>query len=496
MSSRYPIFSFKNESVVLLPGSYFTKNVLKSRLHEMNINASNIDNKNQLASLYDSVLEDNRYKLKIFDILKNDTLKIYSKSGAGVSERKSLISSNTNSVPNNPKNKVLNLSNEINSFNDNNSRVQEINFKKPVNSNTGNNTNDTFISRNRNQNQKNVDNSLGNSDQIRNNNNYTFSNNYSYSNSGNFQNLNQNSINNANNNKQLNNNINNNSNQVSVQQTYDNFMNNNTNIRHNNIKNNNNSLLRNGNNNNYSMNDNYSNQIQSNQINPILKNNNMMEIEDSRQNNLLNEQNQISKNNQRYRRKPDQESRFSFFSDFKNTNLYKNRKQICFNILFAFLILCFVVGTLYSINKYSDSISEFFRRLFNEPGRIAEASYGFISSLLWGSINYFYINILLIILFFFMIRYYKKYSFEKRCKEILQNIFRHLINNQSKGEENIIYEDEIYTRYVKIYGISHDEFIYKYIKILREMRRNEPRLKLHAQEIKGKKPVFYWSLDN
>ena len=76
MSSRYPIFSFKNESVILLPGSYFTKNVLKSRLHEMNINASNIDNKNQLASLYDSVLEDNRYKLKIFDILKKDTLKI------------------------------------------------------------------------------------------------------------------------------------------------------------------------------------------------------------------------------------------------------------------------------------------------------------------------------------------------------------------------------------------------------------------------------------
>ena len=94
-----------------------------------------------------------------------------------------------------------------------------------------------------------------------------------------------------------------------------------------------------------------------------------------------------------------------------------------------------------------------------------------------------------------MIKYYKKYIFEKRCKEILQKIFEHLINNRNRGEENIIYEDEIYNRYVKIYGISHDEFIKKYIKVLREMKRNNPKLSLHGKEVNGK-GVFYWSLDN
>ena len=663
MSIKYPIMTLNNESIVLFPGSSFSKNELKSRLHRMDIDASNIQDKNTLVKLYDSYLADHRNKIKIFDSLKKDTENRLSR--LGMSERQSIQVSNANTMPNNLKNKVLNISisQEVKPFNNNNSRAQEKSFgNQGAERGAGysNNVNYSFHSNISSQKQGNEDYRFGyNDNQMKNNfNNY----NNNFSNSRNFQNNNQVNLTNSNSSNKFNNN-NYNQNQTNYQQKYDNSMNsfnNSQNYRYNNINNNNtflnnqkyqeeiknsninrnnniintsnvpkyqeeirnsnninmnnnitntsnipkyqeeirnsninrnnyntntsnvnkyqdeirnsnvnrnnntinypkfqeentntdinrnnnsryfqensnnnqkiftnittpnplnyqesmNSSIRSGNNNsnNYSnlnynnsnfnnknfngSNINYSNSNYQNQQN----NNNRMIIED---NNLLNEEelNQNrNNNNQNYKREQDEESAFSFFStfqDFKNSPLYKNRKQICFNILISFLILIFAIGLLYFIFNCFESITNFFSEFFQiitDPRRFIQIILGFISTLLFGSVRYFYITIPLIVLIVLMFLALRKYIFQKRCREIIKKIQEYLNNNQSMGGNNIIYEDDIFKKFVQGYGISYEQFKKRYLKYLDKLRRDETNMKIYGQKINGK-DILYWGLN-
>ena len=85
----------------------------------MDIDASNIQDKITLSKLYDSYLADNRNKLKIFDSLKKDIQII--KSRLGLNQRQSIQTSNDNTMSNNSKNKVLNISQDVKPFNIKNS---------------------------------------------------------------------------------------------------------------------------------------------------------------------------------------------------------------------------------------------------------------------------------------------------------------------------------------------------------------------------------------
>ena len=78
---NYPIFTYNNESLVLLPGRYFTKTVLISRLHQMNIDSNINQDKTVLINLYESSLQNNSNKIKIYDILRKDTEILNSKLG-------------------------------------------------------------------------------------------------------------------------------------------------------------------------------------------------------------------------------------------------------------------------------------------------------------------------------------------------------------------------------------------------------------------------------
>ena len=210
MSMNYSTFTFNNnESVILLPGNRFSKNELLSRLHEMGANIDNYQGKSSLNYLYDSYLSDNRNKLKIYHILKKDTEN--QKSRLGLSQKQSIMASNANTMLNNSKNKILNVSCEVNPF----SEHQNMN-----NVNREERTQNIVISKNKSQNKKNQNYNYGyNDNQI--GNNYNNNNNNNYQDSRTFQN--SNNINNSKYSQYSQ--QSNNQNQNNYQQKYDNSMN-------------------------------------------------------------------------------------------------------------------------------------------------------------------------------------------------------------------------------------------------------------------------------
>ena len=599
-SMNYPVFTLNNESVILRPGSQFSKIQLVSRLHEMGIDASGVKSKNDLINLYESALSNNQNKIRIFNRLKTDTQNF--NSNLGVSQRQSIPPPNMSnfSMTNNAQNKMVNISHDnTNPLNQNNSGKKEINIIRQSNqSNTNmganfNNTNNTF--KNINQEQVNDNYKIGYSDnQLRQNNfeNNSFSRNFQYYNQNNNQtflnnnrsptNINQSNQNNNNSNyrnyqnniqninkSDYNNKYNESYNPYSSNNSQNSYSNNNinsqinnftkynnsqyqykiednskgplkpknqeeinTDIKTNNIqtfsfknesynddnpkiftnvpnttpispentniitKNTNNSNL----NNNYYMNNNNYIQRSQNQN----RNQQDMILENQGQSKLSTIQEQITNNNGKpYQREPDEESTFSMFSafkDFKNSPFYKNHKTICFNILLSLLVILLAIGVLCFIKNCWDSISSFFCGLLDvltDPQRIFEAIGGFFSTLIFGSVRYFYITIPLIGLIIFMIWYGRKYYIEKRCREILEKMKNYLINNQN-NPNNILFEEDIYNKFVKEeYGISFKKFKRTYLKVMKRIRSHELsnfRLKLYSQIFDGKEKE-YWGLN-
>ena len=88
----------------------------------------------------------------------------------------------------------------------------------------------------------------------------------------------------------------------------------------------------------------------------------------------------------------------------------------------------------------------------------------------------------------------KKYIFQKRCREIIKKIQEYLNNNQSSGGNNIIYEDDIFKKFVQGYGISYEQFKKSYLKYLDKLRRDETNMKIYGQKINGK-DIRYWGLN-
>lgn len=527
MSQSYSFFTYNNESVILVPGQKFSKDELKSRLHQMDIEASNVQKKNDLANLYDSSLQNNQNKFKIFDILRNDT-KRYN-SILGISQRQQMPSSIN--MSNNSQKRVMNISNEVKPFESNNKREQEFYNRNSINTNRQSYSDNQFSFMNTNNEQNNDTFNYGYP-----NNNIKRSNNQNqnYSNSRNFQNnkdsyYNNNSdnypsLNNSNNYKNNRNNFDNNNKNINqshyqyqeqintnINRNNDNRYNKPNNLNNQNQNNNlinmrtpvdyqqtNESLLRRSNNNNINNNLNNSNNNYKNynEFNSNYNQRNQRMITEIPRQTILStgeeiQDNQINFNN--YNKiESDEESEFSMFStirNFKNTSLYKNRKHICINVLIALLILCFAIGFLYLINSSWDSISDFFN-LITDPRRlIVDGIFGFLSSLFFGAIRHFYIIIILILLIILMIYLYREYTFNKRCKEIFKKVFNELRNS---GINSTISEDDIYRRYVQGFGISYEIFKKKYLPVLKKMRIDEPSLKRFTNRDNNGQNITFW----
>jgi hypothetical protein len=120
-------------------------------MHQMGIQLNETKDKNTMAGLYDSYLQNNQNKLKIFNILRKDTQ--MRNSRLGLTQRESVPPSNN--MSNVSKNKHMNISNEVRPFEQGNRRVQEINISQKIYTNKPEYTPNTFVSNNMNHEQDN-----------------------------------------------------------------------------------------------------------------------------------------------------------------------------------------------------------------------------------------------------------------------------------------------------------------------------------------------------
>ena len=87
MSIQYPSFTYHNESIIIIPGNQLTIKQLKSRLNLMDVDAINIDSKEQLVNLYELSLKEDKNKFKLFELLKKDTENYYFKTGINLNRQ-------------------------------------------------------------------------------------------------------------------------------------------------------------------------------------------------------------------------------------------------------------------------------------------------------------------------------------------------------------------------------------------------------------------------
>ena len=455
ISIEYPTFTHKNSTVILKPGSQFSINELRSRLHQMDVDARNVGAKENLANLYESTLSDDRNKFKLFDRLKKDTENYYAKIGISQTQKMTMPSKKENIDT--ERSKVINLryashNNNINNYevnnNEENSRNQEIKLKKPRNKNTNVNKRNAFFSSENNE--QNDDNTYK-EEEIKNN---------KYNNhSRNFQNN---------------------------ESTYPDLNNDNNN----NIYNNRNDNYNYNFNNDYKKQDiEYNNNIDNKEKNYINNPQDYNPYDDNKNINInnINESNVNMNNNEEniLMKSPDEESNFSFlsaFSSFKN-----NSKQICSHVLTGFIIICLALGILYLYRIFSESINGFFSYIFERvmhPGEIISSTFGILR-------NYWYIIPIILICLIIIISLLKNYKLKKRCEEIMKKIVEDLSNDE---ENRTISEEDIFRKYVQGYGISYKKFIKSYLPILRNLRRKNNRLKIFNEIIDGKEMMF-WELN-
>ena len=72
----------------------------------------------------------------------------------------------------------------------------------------------------------------------------------------------------------------------------------------------------------------------------------------------------------------------------------------------------------------------------------------------------------------------------------MNNILEYLKNNENR-ENNIIYEDEIYRKFVKDSGISYEYFKNRIIPQMDKLRRDYP---LKTYSTTNGKNIRYWAL--
>ena len=191
----------------------------------------------------------------------------------------------------------------------------------------------------------------------------------------------------------------------------------------------------------------------------------------------------------------DEKSFFSFFSAFENLKkspLYKYRKFILIHLMVLLSFLIISISFLHLIYNNLETITNFISdifKIFTEPRRIFDLIISFLSFVFLGPIHYWYISIPLLVLGFVFYIFMRKYMFKKRCKEIIEKIVKYLEN----GENNNISEEDIYKKFVQIYGINYNKFLKKYLPQLNKIRRNDNRLKQSSMKINEKIYVF-WEL--
>ena len=548
---EYDTFIYSGNKVVIRKGKDFSKNELKSRLHQMNIDFDiSKSSKTYFTNLYDEALYNNSNKIKIIDKLKGDT------------ERLGLLTNNQNYIQNNRRNFILdneeaeeetiknkkkekgkkiiikdeiiydeqfnsiynsNERNNINSFNKNTKSDFTNVLANQIRENKQNNRINAFeYNRQKyNNNEINYEEDIENTPYQPYNNLRNRPKDYSNFNNTNYNNR-ENNIHRRydNNNHYENANIN--------QFQYETTKYNNSPINKNerkkeliiNDKNfnnlekklndrfrndyNNKRRLSNQYNDNYKQNNNYNN------LNKNERRNNNMEIyqenESENNNNSINIPVNNNKNNlinrKRYRNyaleKINEENYLEEDENLDNTPNIENKNNIELLLYILFLIIgglliYFVLKIIFRVsNTLTEGVTQTVRIVTNPRRLFRELIWGLIKSILMGILyEYIYITLPLAILSFVIYMLKQRREFNKLCKQIIEDIKKDLENKMDKS----ISENEIIDKYSKKYNIDKNIFIKKYLKALRELRKKDHSLKLSQNNNKGVTETF-WELSN
>ena len=141
-STEYPSFNINGESIIIMPGSHFSKNELKTRLKELGLKNINNQDKSYISKLYDSLLSNEKNRQKLIQFLRKDTNNMNLK--LTISQRQSMPS-NINILRNPVQYRIMNISSEIKDLYPN-SREQQINLVRPMHTNKGKYAQNPFIS--------------------------------------------------------------------------------------------------------------------------------------------------------------------------------------------------------------------------------------------------------------------------------------------------------------------------------------------------------------
>ena len=539
-NNKYHTFNINDEEIIIIPGSHFSKIELKSRLKEMDIKDNNIQNKEYLSKLYDSSLNDYQNCLKIIQRLRKDTNSINSKLNK--SQRQSMPT-NFKSSYNLAESKMMNISNDIKDYYPY-SREQLIKIVKPMHTNKGKYVQNPFLSSIQGQGFNNsynneINNKLGtynennfnfekdnisNINRINNNSSFLSDDNNLFKYKGSSLNTDMNNINKSNNISQYppeekieidevnNNNIQNNpynNNYESKNERFDiNSDENNykrpskrltyqtnalkNDINYINSKNNKNRKTLTSMPHSYNINEIPYNSVMQNKQNnpPKISENNPTLLNKNEGGNYV-EENEIKKDS-------DEVSTFSLFSafdKFKKYPIYKNKIFILIHLLILLSILCLVISLFHVINNSWESICNLFSNIlnfFSDPKYIFDTIISYISSLFLIPINYWYITIPIIILAVVFYLFIKRYIFKKRCNEILEKI----VNDLRESENRAISEEDICLKYSKMYGISYNKFVKKYLPRLQKLRRNDENNRLKLSSVNNnEKEYIFWELN-
>ena len=208
------------------------------------------------------------------------------------------------------------------------------------------------------------------------------------------------------------------------------------------------------------------------------------------------ENNYIEKNE--IKRDSDEVSTFSLFSafdQFKKYPIYKNRKFILIHLLILLSILCLVISLFNVINNSWESICALFSNIlnfFSDPKYILNTIISYISSIFLVPINYWYMTIPFVIITVVLYFFVKRYLFKKRCEEILEKIVKDLSENENRA----ISEEDLCIKYSKMYGISYNKFIKKYLPRLQKLRRNDENNRLKLSSVNNnEKEYIFWELN-
>ena len=549
---KYDTFIYSGKKVVIRKGKDFSKNEIKSRLHQMNIDFDLSENsKTYFTNLYDEALYNNSNKIKIFDKLKSDT------------ERLGLLTNNQNYIHNNRRNfisdneeaeeetiknkkkekgkKVIikdeiindeqlnsiynsNERNNINSFNKNTKSDFTNVLANQIRENKQNNRINAFeYNRQKyNNNEINYEEDIENTPYQPYNNLRNRPQDYSNFNNADCNNKENNIQRRYDNNKHYGNaNIN----QFQYETTEYNNSPINKNERKkeliindknfNNLEKKLNDRFRNDYNNKRRLsnqyNDNYKQKNNYNNLNKNERRNNNMEIyqenESENNNNSINIPVNNNKNNlinrKRYRNYALEKINEENYLEEEEENLdnnpdieNKNNIELLLYILFLIiggLLIYFVLKIIFRVsNTLTEGVTQTVRIVTNPRRLFRELIWGLIKSILMGILyEYIYITLPLAILSFVIYMLKQRREFNKLCKQIIEDIKKDLENKMDKSMS----ENEIIDKYSKKYNIDKNIFIKKYLKALRELRKKDHSLKLSQNNNKGVTETF-WELSN